>query len=127
MGLFGHKKRVYVVWGRFDDAKDIRGGDTVRRGLTKENIAFVIKKFSNDSYKPSDIRVVEDEILTGYSKPLNQAVSQMMVQEAWKMVTARFSKELFDKSKDVETHIGVCDLSVMGTDDYGLYLIYIYA
>ena len=127
MGLFGHKKRVYVVWGRFDGAKDINGGDTVRKGLTKDNIAFVIKKISNESYKPGDIRVVEDEILTGYSKPLTQTVSKLMVQEAWKMVTARFSKELFDKSKDVETHVGVCDLSVMGTDDYGLYLIYIYA
>ena len=127
MGLFGHKKRVYIVWGRFDDAKDIRGGDMVRNGLTKDNIAFVIKKFSNETYKPSDIRVVEDEIITGYSKPLNQAVSKIIVQEAWKLVTARFSKELFDKSKDVETHVGLCDLSVMGTDDYGLYLIYIYA
>lgn len=34
---------------------------------------------------------------------------------------------LFDRSKDVDTHIGLCDLSIMGTDDYGLYLIYVYA
>lgn len=127
MGLFGHKKRVYVVWGRFDDAKDISGGDVIRKGLTAKEIAFVIEKTSGEKYKPGDIRVVEDDLLTGYSAPLNQAAAKMIVPVAWGMITSRFSKELFDKSKDVETHVGVCDLSRIGKDDYGLFLIYVYA
>ena len=49
MGLFGHKKRVYVVWGRFDDAKDIHGGDVVRKGLSAKEIAFVIQKISGET------------------------------------------------------------------------------
>ena len=127
MGLFGHKKRVYVVWGRFDDAKDISGGEAVKRGLQPKDIAFVIKKFSGETYKPADIRVVEDAVMTGYTKPMNQVTAQIAVQDAWQIVTKRFKKELFDKSKDVETHMGICDFSVMGTDDYGLFLVYIYA
>lgn len=127
MGLFGHKKRVYVVWGRFDDAKDISGGDVIRKGLTAKEIAFVIEKISGEKYKPGDIRVVEDDLLTGYSAPLNQAAAKMILPVAWGMITSRFSKELFDKSKDVETHVGVCDLSRIGKDDYGLFLIYVYA
>ena len=42
MGLFGHKKHVYVFWGRFNDAADIDAGNAVIHQLGTKEVALTI-------------------------------------------------------------------------------------
>ena len=48
MGLFGHKKKYYVFWARFDDAKDIDGGKMLVRTFGTKEVAVTLEKFTGN-------------------------------------------------------------------------------
>ena len=52
MGLFGHKKHVYVFWGRFNDAADINAGNAVIHQLGTKEVALKFARLLRDKGCP---------------------------------------------------------------------------
>ena len=128
MGLFGHKKHVYVFWGRFNDAADIDAGNAVIHQLGTKEVALTIEKVTGKSFKPKNMRILNDLLVNSYSKPLTQSYAHKIMGEAWKILTNKYHDELFDKSSDVPTTGGVCDLTMVpGLEKYGLFLLFVEA
>ena len=48
MGLFGHKKHVYVFWCRFDDAEDLKSSNDMVRLFGTKEVATTIQKLTGD-------------------------------------------------------------------------------
>lgn len=128
MGLFGHKKKVYVFWCRFDDAQDINGGNQVIGQLGTKEVAMTLEKVAHQSFKPRNMRILTDLMVNSYSKPLTQDYVHRIAGEAWKVLTTKHHDELFDKSDDVPVNGGACDLTkVPGLAKYGLFMVFIEA
>ena len=128
MGLFGHTKHVYVFWGRFNDAEDVRAGNDVIHQLGTKEVALTIEKVTGKSFKPKNMRILNDLLVNTYSKPLTQSYVNNIMGEAWKILTSKFHDELFDKSKDVPINGGACDLTLVpGLAKYGLFLVFLEA
>ena len=128
MGLFGHKKHVYVFWGRFNDAADINAGNAVIHQLGTKEVALTIEKVTGKSFKPKNMRILNDLLVNSYSKPLTQSYVNKIMEEAWKILTSKFHDELFDKSNDVPISGGAADLTkVPGLEKLGLFLLFVEA
>lgn len=128
MGLFGHKKKVYVFWCRFNDAKEVAEGNSIIRQLGTNEVALTIKKVTGKSFKPQNMRILNDLLVNNYSKPLTQTYVNKIAQEAWSVVTRKYGDELFDKSTDVPVSGGACDLTIVpNLEKYGLFLIFMEA
>ncbi len=125
MGLFGHKKHVYVFWCRFDDAEDIKSSNDMVRLFGTKEVATTIQKLTGESYKPANMRILNDLLVNSYSKPLTQSYVNKIMDTAWKIVTSKFHDELFDKSNDVPIHGGAADLTkVPSLEKLGLFLLF---
>ena len=91
-------------------------------------MALTIEKVTGKSFKPKNMRILNDLLVNSYSKPLTQSYAHKIMQEAWKILTNKYHDELFDKSNDVPTTGGVCDLTMVpGLEKYGLFLLFVEA
>ena len=128
MGLFGHKKHVYVFWCRFNDAEDIKSSNDMVHMFGTKEVALTIQKVAGKSYKPGNMRILNDLLVNSYSKPLTQSYVNKIMEEAWKILTSKFHDELFDKSNDVPISGGAADLTkVPGLEKLGLFLLFVEA
>lgn len=128
MGLFGHKKHVYVFWCRFNDAEDIKSSNDMVHMFGTKEVALTIQKVAGKSYKPGNMRILNDLLVNSYSKPLTQSYVNRIMDEAWKILTSKFHDELFDKSNDVPISGGAADLTkVPGLEKLGLFLLFVEA